>query len=71
MALRNSGASCSGERKRKAAREAVKNLAPEHREAIEATGYGPGDAYIGALGSDRGHEEGSVLCPENLHRPLG
>jgi hypothetical protein len=23
-------------------REAVKKLAPEHREAIEATGYGPG-----------------------------
>jgi methyl coenzyme M reductase gamma subunit len=47
MALRNLGMSRSGERKRKAAREAVKQLEPGHREAIQASGYGPGDAYIG------------------------
>ena len=44
MALRRF--SRAGQHKRKAAREAVKNLEPAHREAIEASGYGPGDAYI-------------------------
>lgn len=46
MALRKQTDRRPSGRKRKIAREAVKNLAPDHREAIEATGYGPGDAYI-------------------------
>jgi hypothetical protein len=47
MPLRRSkSTSRAGEQLRKAAREAVKNLDPAHREAIEASGYGPGDAYI-------------------------
>lgn len=32
--------------RRRIAREAVRQLSPEHRDAIEISGYGPGDAYI-------------------------
>jgi hypothetical protein len=37
----------AGEAKRRAARDAVKRLSPEHRQAYTVSGYSPGDAYIG------------------------
>jgi hypothetical protein len=48
MALRKSrSTSRTDENKRKAARDAVKRLGDKRDEYEAATGYGPGDAYIG------------------------